>query len=41
MDCARPAFWWPEYYAGLREHLVSKVRCVLEKAHLVGCNLLS
>ena len=36
-----PAFWWLEYYGGLREHLRSKFRCVLENERLVVFDLRS
>jgi hypothetical protein len=34
-----PAFWWLEYYAGLRQHLRSRYRCVLENNRLVVFHL--
>jgi hypothetical protein len=30
-----PAFWWLDHYSGLREHLRSRYRCVLENDRLV------
>lgn len=36
---ARPAFWWLDYYAGLRRHLRSRFPCVLENDHLVAFDL--
>lgn len=32
---AWPAFWWLEYYFGLRQHLQSRFRCILENDRLV------
>jgi glycosyltransferase involved in cell wall biosynthesis len=34
-----PAFWWLDYYQGLREHLRSRARCVLENDRLVVFDL--
>ena len=39
MVFAWPAFWWLEYYAGLRDHLRSEYRCVLENERLVAFDL--
>lgn len=39
MVFAWPAFWWLEYYAGLRRHLCSTFRCVLENERLVVFDL--
>jgi hypothetical protein len=39
MVFAWPAFWWLEHYAGLREHLRSKFRCVLDNERLVAFDL--
>jgi glycosyltransferase involved in cell wall biosynthesis len=36
---AWPAFWWLEHYAGLREHLRLKFRCVLENERLFAFDL--
>jgi hypothetical protein len=36
---AWPAFWWLDHYAGLREHLRSKFRCVMENELLVAFDL--
>ena len=33
------AFWWLEHYAGLRDHLRSKFRCVMENERLVAFDL--
>ena len=41
MVFAWPAFWWLEYYAGLREHLRSEFRCMLENERLVAFDLRS
>jgi SAM-dependent methyltransferase len=32
---AWPAFWWLDYYSGLRHHLQAQCRCVLENERLV------
>lgn len=32
---AWPAFWWLDYYSGLRDHLRSNFRCVLENERVV------
>ena len=34
-----PAFWWLDHYAGLRQHLRSKFRCVMEDERLVMFDL--
>jgi hypothetical protein len=39
MVFAWPAFWWLDYYAGLRDHLGSKFRCVLKNERLVAFDL--
>lgn len=36
---AWPAFWWLDHYAGLRDHLRSRFRCVLENDRLVAFDL--
>jgi hypothetical protein len=36
---AWPAFWWLDHYAGLREYLRSKFRCVMENELLVAFDL--
>jgi hypothetical protein len=36
---AWPAFWWLEHYVGLREHLRSEYRCVLENECLIAFDL--
>ena len=36
---AWPAFWWLDYYAGLRHHLQAQCRCVLENERLVVFDL--
>jgi hypothetical protein len=36
---AWPAFWWLDHYAGMREHLRSTYRCVLENDRLVVFDL--
>jgi hypothetical protein len=36
---AWPAFWWLDHYAGLREHLRSKFRCVMDNELLVAFDL--
>jgi hypothetical protein len=36
---AWPAFWWLDHYGGLREHLRSKFRCVMENDLLVAFDL--
>ena len=36
-----PAFWWLDYYAAFRQHLVSNFCCVLENDRLVAFNLRS
>jgi len=36
-----PAFWWLDYYTGLRHHLWSNYRCILENARLVAFDLRS
>jgi glycosyltransferase involved in cell wall biosynthesis len=36
---AWPAFWWLEHYVGLRAHLRSKFRCVLENERLIAFDL--
>jgi glycosyltransferase involved in cell wall biosynthesis len=33
---AWPAFWWLDYYGGLREHLQSGYTCVISNSRLVG-----
>ncbi len=37
----QPAFWWLDYYSGLREHLRSHYRCVLDDDTLVLFDLLA
>jgi hypothetical protein len=39
MVFAWPAFWWLEYYSGLREYLRSKFCCVMENERLVAFDL--
>jgi Sulfotransferase domain len=39
MVFAWPAFWWLDHYAGLREHLRSHFRCVMENDLLVAFDL--
>jgi hypothetical protein len=34
-----PAFWWLDYYSGLREHLRSRYSCVLSNSRLIVFNL--
>lgn len=34
-----PAFWWLDYYSGLRDHLSSKFNCVLQNSRLVVFDL--
>jgi FkbM family methyltransferase len=34
-----PVFWWLDYYSGLRDHLRSNFRCVLENSRLVVFDL--
>jgi hypothetical protein len=34
-----PAFWWLEYYSGLREHLQSSYRCMLSNSRLLVYDL--
>jgi hypothetical protein len=29
-----PAYWWLDYYVGLRDYLTSKTRCLLRSSHL-------
>jgi hypothetical protein len=41
MVFAWPAFWWFDCYAGLRDHLRSEYRCVLENERLVAFDLWS
>lgn len=41
MIFAWPAFWWLDYYSGLRDHLRSKFCCVLENDRLVAFDLRS
>jgi predicted O-methyltransferase YrrM len=36
-----PAFWWLNYYSGLREYLRSRFRCILENNRLVVFDLRS
>jgi hypothetical protein len=36
---AWPAFWWLDYYSGLRDYLGSKFRCALKNSRLVVFNL--
>ena len=36
---AWPAFWWLDYYSGLRQHLLSQFRRVLENERLVVFDL--
>lgn len=35
----QPAFWWLDYYAGLKQYLYSHFRCVLENDRLVVFNV--
>jgi hypothetical protein len=39
MVVAWPVFWGLEHYTGLRQHLQSKFRCVLENERLVAFDL--
>ncbi|MBW4423605.1 MAG: glycosyltransferase family 2 protein [Nostoc desertorum CM1-VF14] len=39
MVIAWPAFWWLDYYSGLRNYLSSNFRCVLENSRLVVFDL--
>ena len=39
MVFAWPAFWWLDYYAGLRDYLGSKFRCVLKNSRVVAFDL--
>jgi hypothetical protein len=39
MVFAWPAFWWLDHYVGLRDHLRSKFRCVMENDLLVAFDL--
>ncbi|MCC5651560.1 glycosyltransferase family 2 protein [Nostoc sp. XA013] len=39
MIIAWPAFWWLDYYSGLRNYLSSNFRCVLENSRLVVFDL--
>jgi glycosyltransferase involved in cell wall biosynthesis len=41
MVFAWPAFWWLDHYSGLRDHLRSEFRCVLENDRLVVFDLRS
>jgi hypothetical protein len=41
MVFAWPAFWWLDHYAGLRDYLRSKFRCVLKNERLVVFDLRS
>jgi hypothetical protein len=41
MVFAWTAFWWFDYYPGLRDHLRSEFRCVLENERLVAFDLRS
>jgi UDP-glucose 4-epimerase len=34
-----PAFWWLDYYTGLRDYLSSKFSCVLENSRLIAFNI--
>ena len=34
-----PAFWWLDYYTGLRDHLRANHRCVLENDRVVVFDL--
>ena len=34
-----PAFWWFDYYHGLRDHLYAGFRCVLSNSRLIAFNL--
>lgn len=34
-----PAFWWLDYYSGLRDYLSSKFRCVLHNSRLIAFDL--
>jgi hypothetical protein len=36
---AWPAFWWLDYYAGLRDYLGAKFRCSLKNSRLVAFDL--
>jgi hypothetical protein len=36
---AWPAFWWLDYYAGLRDYLGSKFRCAMKNSLLVAFDL--
>jgi hypothetical protein len=36
-----PAFWWLDYYGGLRQHLDSQFRCVLRNDRLIAFDLRS
>jgi FkbM family methyltransferase len=39
MVFSEPVFWWLDYYSGLRVHLRSNFRCVLENSRLVVFDL--
>lgn len=41
MVFAWPAFWWLDYYSGLRSHLYATARCVLKSEHVVVFDLQS
>lgn len=41
MVFAWPAFWWLDYYSGLRSHLYATTRCVLRSEHVVVFDLQS
>jgi hypothetical protein len=34
-----PAFWWFDFYHGLRDHLFAKFRCVLRNSRLIAFDL--
>jgi hypothetical protein len=36
---AWPAFWWLDYYSGLRRHLLSRFDCVVENDRLLAFDL--
>jgi hypothetical protein len=36
---AWPAFWWLDYYAGLRDYLTTNYRCILENSRLLVFDL--
>lgn len=36
---AWPAFWWLDYYAGLRDYLGAKFRCALKNSRLIAFDL--